>query len=125
MKNLKLLFLLVVGQFMLFTSMAQQDQKQLDLIYSKEEIQTLKTNQLEVYNALIYGLSNGTYVAEMPKGKELPELKSITLPQNAYSYASLGIKPLENENQYFKIANSNNLLVVKSILVLKNELANR
>jgi hypothetical protein len=59
----------------------------------------------------------------MPSGKET-QLPEIILVHNTNKFTDLGLKIL-NENQYFRIKDSNNMLVVKSMYVLKNELKNK
>jgi len=104
---------------------SQQTDSRLLSVYSETELNQIKQKDLANYNALIHGIENATYVVDLPKGKELPDMGSINLPSQGYSYASLGIKILEDQNQYFRINNSNKMLVVKSLLVLKNELLNK
>jgi hypothetical protein len=104
---------------------AQQADKQLSAVYSENEIQHFKNNDILYYNALIYGLENATYTVDAPNGKDIAELPSISIPKEKYNFTTLGIKIIEDKNQYFKINGSNKLLVVKSGLVLKNELNNK
>lgn len=119
MKKLALTFSLLV--FSVAGYSQQMDQRLLE-VYSEQELTEIKTKDIGFFNALVYGLENGTYITDMPQGKELENIKSIKLPKGNYTYASLGLRISEESNQYIKIEGTNKLLVVKSAIVLKNEL---
>jgi|SRR5690606_12578534 len=104
---------------------SQEVEQKLLKVYSSEEIAEMKKKDAQLYKALINGFDNIYYIAELPSGKETENLPSITIPKDNFSFESLGIKIIEDQNQYFKINGTNKLLVVKSGLVLKNELNNK
>lgn len=101
---------------------SQQMDERLLKVYSEQELTEIKKTNIGFFNALVYGLDNATYVSDLPSGKELGDLKTISLPSGHYSFASLGLKIVEDANQYYKIDGTNKMLVVKSGIVLMNEL---
>lgn len=105
-----------------FFGYAQQTDNRLLSVYSEQELSDIKKNDIELFNALVYGLDHALYVTDLPKEKDITDVQSITLPKENYTYASLGLRILEDKNQYLKINGTNKLLVVKSAIVLKNEL---
>ena len=114
--------LIIVFSFFLlsvFCSFGQSFKKELLKSYTKDEISAISKDDLSV---LDYALENAVYFAELPKEKKLdfPEIEGRGGSLNFTDY-SLKIK---NENQYFRIKNSDKLLVIKSMYVLKNELQN-
>lgn len=70
----------------------------------------------------MYAAKNGTYIVARPKGKELSPDGEITLERaKLVDPAAMGIK-ITDKTQYFTIAGTNDLLVVKSAWVLDNEM---
>jgi hypothetical protein len=81
------------------------------------------------YNLLNHALENGTYVTKAPEGK--PEGFTQSINWSLPGYPTLleladqfGIK-LENFNQYIRINGTDKMVVVKSRIVLENELSNK
>ena len=81
----------------------------------------------EAYEILSYALSNGTYIIDQPKDKDVsmfPELR-MELPVDANTkilFTDIGIK-ITDRSQYFQIVGQNKLLIVKSSNTLKLELS--
>lgn len=103
-----------------FVSNAQKYNNELLKSYSKSELSKLDSETLQIFE---YGITNAVYLAEIPAGKEI-QLPEIILVANSNKFTDLGLKIL-NENQYFRVKDSNSMLVVKSLFVLKNELKNK
>ena len=69
-----------------------------------------------------YAVKNGTYIIASPKGKDLKADGEVTLAKaKLVDPAAMGIKII-NRTQYFTIAGTTDLLVVKSTWVLENEM---
>jgi hypothetical protein len=118
--NMSRIIILFTFISLCFISTAQKYSSDLLKSYSKSELAQLDN---ETINVLEYGITNAVYLADMPSGKET-QLPEIILVHNTNKFTDLGLKIL-NENQYFRIKDSNNMLVVKSMYVLKNELKNK
>ena len=103
-----------------FISNAQKHNEELLKSYSKTELSSFDNETIKI---LEYGISNAVYLTTIPLGKEI-QLQEITIPNNSVKFTDLGLK-IANENQYFRVKNTNNMLVVKSLYVLKNELKNK
>jgi type 1 fimbria pilin len=101
-------------------SIAQKYNNELLKSYTKSEIQSM---DVETLQALEYGVENAIYFIAIPKEKQSNFL-GIKNPNSSSKYTDLGLK-IMNENQYFEIKETNQLMVVKSLFVLKNELINK
>lgn len=101
-------------------SFAQNYNSELLKSYSKVEIQSM---DVESVKALEYGVENAIYFTALPKGKKA-DFPVFENPKLITKYTDLGLK-ITNENQYFELKESNQLMVVKSVYVLKNELINK
>jgi hypothetical protein len=101
-------------------SIAQKYNNELLNSYTKSEIQSM---DVETLQALEYGIENAIYFITIPKEKQSNFLV-IKNPNSTTKYTSLGLK-ITSENQYFEIKETNQLMVVKSLYVLKNELLNK
>jgi len=103
-----------------FISHAQKHNEELLKSYSKTELSNFDNETIKI---LEYGISNAVYLTTIPLGKEI-QLPEINISNNSVKFTDLGLK-IMNENQYFRVKNTNNMLVVKSLYVLKNELKNK
>lgn len=103
-----------------FISNAQKNNEELLKSYSKTELSSFDNETIKI---LEYGISNAVYLTTIPLGKEI-QLPEINISNNSVKFTDLGLK-IMNENQYFRVKNTNNMLVVKSLYVLKNELKNK
>lgn len=103
---------------------AQEVDERLYHRYSAEEIGTMITDNRAEYDLITYALDNALYVGnyDSSKGTDLPtiQVNSKQLP----SYLELDLD-LKAENQYFKIAGEEKVLVVKSRWVLNHEMQNK
>lgn len=123
MKKTLFLLLFVAGGFSLFGQNTVLENPETELLkaYTQPELNTLKKEQPENYQALIFGLKNAMSVEKVNFGTKEVSLSTIDVDiDNLPTFASLGIK-IKNENQYFLIANSDKVLLVKSFYLLKNK----
>ena len=114
--------------FVLLTlsSWSQTVESQLGKSYSKEEIAQFKAeNSLPLYE---YALTHACYLITAPQGKDISQFDVLDLPAKAsekpLNFTSFGFKILDR-TQYFKVANSDQILVVKSKNVLSLEMQNQ
>jgi hypothetical protein len=109
-----LLFFLTV-QF----AQAQKFNSKLLKSYSQEELDSFSQEDLK---AIEYGITNAVYFAAIPEGKEtnFPEIMNLG---SSLDFTEYKLK-ISSENQYYRIKNTDKMLVVKSMFVLKNELIN-
>lgn len=108
------------------SSWSQTVESQLSKSYSKEEIAQFKAeNSLPLYT---YALDHACYLITAPQGKDISQFDVIDLPATAsekpLNFTTFGFKILDR-TQYFKVANSNQILVVKSKNVLSLEMQNQ
>jgi hypothetical protein len=108
------------------SSWSQTVESQLSKSYSKEEIAQIKAdNSLPLYT---YALEHACYLITAPQGKDLSQFDVLDLSSNAsekpLNFTDLGFKILDR-TQYFKVANSDKILVVKSKNVLSLEMQNQ
>ncbi len=101
-------------------SIAQNYNNELLKSYTKSEMQSM---DIETFKALEYGIEHAIYFIASPKEKQV-DFPTINNPKLLTKYTELGLK-IKNENQYFVMKESNQLMVVKSLFVLKNELLNK
>lgn len=107
------------------TSFSQDFDKRLEKTYSKSQLITMKNENLAQFNMLNYALDNALYVIEMPVEKMSQIQGTIAYDQkNKATFLELGLT-ITKENQYFKIKDTNKVLVVKSEWLLMNELNSR
>ncbi len=108
------------------TSWSQTVESQLSKSYSKEEIAQFKAEtSLPLYE---YALTHACYLITAPQGKDISQFDVLDLPAKAsekpLNFTSFGFKILDR-TQYFKVANSDQILVVKSKNVLSLEMQNQ
>ena len=120
---MKKLFVLILPLILSGTLYAQDFDQRLLKSYSTEELTAMNTQNPQDLTVLNYALNNACYFSEIPKGKEVPEFKSIELTDLTVvpCFAELGLR-IESQNQYLRINGTDKLLVVKSKWVLNNEL---
>ena len=121
MKKGLLIILLVFTQQIL----AQKASPALLKSYSKTELQSFEQDGQGAINVLNYAVDHACYTVMIPEGKDISQFSTINLKSKKdirFTDYQLQIK---DRTQYFKIDGSNELLVVKSINVLKLEMQNR
>lgn len=112
--------------FLSLTSWSQTTESQLSKSYSKAEISQIKeTNLLPLYE---FALTHACYLIEAPQGKDLSQFDALDLPskttEKAINFTDLGLKILD-KTQYFLVANTTKILVVKSKNILSLEMQNQ
>ena len=118
--------------FLSLTSWSQTIDSQLSKSYSKEEITQIKeSNSLPLFE---FALTHACYLIDAPQGKDVSNFQTIQLSKNTnipmeiskepIVFTDLGLKILD-KTQYFLVANSNKILVVKSKNILSLEMQNQ
>jgi hypothetical protein len=114
------------------SSWSQTVESQLSKSYSKEEIAQFKAeNSSPLYE---YALTHACYIIDAPQGKDVSNFQTIQLSSNPnipiviskepIVFTDFGLKILDR-TQYFLIANTNKIFVVKSKNVLSLEMQNQ
>jgi hypothetical protein len=114
----KLFLIACFGAFFCAYTMAQDVDQRLLVKYSEAELVDMKKKNNAEYEFQLYCLDNAfskvTYSSE--KGGNYPEL---TLPTATSTYLDLGLSILKDKNQAYKLAGTNELLVLNSEIVLR------
>jgi hypothetical protein len=121
MKKGLLIILLVFTQQIL----AQKASPALSKSYSKTELESFEQDGQGTINILNYAVDQACYTVMVPEGKDISHFSTIKLKSKKdirFTDYQLQIK---DRTQYFKIEGSNELLVVKSINVLRLEMQNK
>jgi len=121
MKKGLLIILLVFTQQIL----AQKASPALLKSYSKTELQSFEQDGQGTINVLNYAVDHACYTVMIPEGKDISPFSTINLKSKKdirFTDYQLQIK---DRTQYFKIEGNNELLVVKSINVLRLEMQNK
>jgi|SRR5574343_121318 len=117
---------LAVSLFISSYSFSQKVDETLSKKYSSEEMKTLKKVDSKKYELINFSLQNACYIIEIPAGKNTSEYQMISVPDMAkLNFQDLGLSIIENQNQYFLIQGTNKMLVVKSAIVLNQELSSK
>jgi hypothetical protein len=118
--------------FLSLTSWSQTIDSQLSKSYSKEEITQIKeSNSLPLFE---FALTHACYLIDAPQGKDVSNFQTIQLSKNTnipmeiskepIVFTDFGLKILD-KTQYFLVANTNKILVVKSKNILSLEMQNQ
>ena len=113
------------------SSWSQTVETQLSKSYSKEEIAQIKeSNSLPLFE---FALTHACYLIDAPQGKDVSNFPTIQLSSNPdvplviskepIVFTDFGLKILDR-TQYFLVANTNKILVVKSKNILSLEMQN-
>lgn len=114
------------------SSWSQTVETQLSKSYSKEEIAQIKeSNSLPLFE---FALTHACYLIDAPQGKDVSNFPTIQLSSNSdvplviskepIVFTDFGLKILDR-TQYFLVANTNKILVVKSKNILSLEMQNQ
>ena len=123
------LFYALIFAFLSLQSWSQTTESQLSKSYSKEEILQIKaSNELPLYE---YALTHACYLIDVPQGKDVSSFPTIQLSKNPsipletskepIRFSDFNLKILD-KTQYFLVANTNKILVVKSKNILSLEM---
>jgi len=104
---------------------AQKASPALAKSYSKTELQAFEQDGQETINALNYAIDHACYTVVIPEGKDVSQFPSISLKSKKEIRFTDYQLQIKDRTQYFKIEGSNELLVVKSINILKLEMQNK
>ena len=120
------LFYAFIFALLSLSSWSQTTESQLSKSYSKEEIAQFKAeNSLPLYE---YALTHACYIIDAPQGKDISQFPifDLMLPQNPEPivFTNFGIRILD-KTQYYKVINTNKILVVKSKNILSLEMQNQ
>jgi hypothetical protein len=121
---MKLFSIVLVSAFCSLISLSQEIDSRLLSRYAPEQLTEMYNNNNQEYQFLVYALDNAVYLTDTPEGKTTANFESIDLLNRNFDFVSLGLL-IKDENQYFKIAGEDKLLVVKSRLVLNYEMQNK
>jgi asparagine N-glycosylation enzyme membrane subunit Stt3 len=121
MKKGLLIILLTLTQQLV----AQKASPALSKSYSKTELQAIEQDGQGTINVLNYAVDHACYTVVVPEGKEVSKFPTISLKSKKDIRFTDYQLHIIDRTQYFKIEGSNELLVVKSINVLKLEMQNK
>lgn len=102
-----------------FFSFSQSYNSELLKSYTKKELQNFDS---ETIKALEYGIENAVYYTQIPEEKNA-QLAEIELSGKLVKFTDIGLK-INNETQYFSVKGTDQMLVVKSINILKLQMKN-
>jgi len=108
------------------TSWSQTTESQLSKTYSKEEILQIKaSNEMPLYE---YALTHACYLIDAPQGKDVSQFEvfDLLLPPSPEPiiFTNYSIRILDR-TQYYRVINTNKILVVKSTNILSLEMQNQ
>lgn len=126
------LFYIFAFTFLSFDAFSQNLETTLSKSYSKEEILQIKaSNELPLYE---FALTHACYIIDIPEGKDVSNFQTIQLsstPNNPMEiskepiwFTDFGLK-IQDRTQYFLVARTNKILVVKSRNILLLEMQNQ
>jgi hypothetical protein len=120
------LFYAFLFAFLSLTSWSQTAESQLSKTYSKEEILQIKaSNEMPLYE---YALTHACYLIDAPQGKDVSQFEvfDLLLPPSPEPiiFTNYSIRILDR-TQYYRVINTNKILVVKSKNILSLELQNQ
>ena len=112
--------------FLSLTSWSQTTESQLSKTYSKEEILQIKaSNEMPLYE---YALTHACYLIDAPQGKDISQFEvfDLLLPPSPEPiiFTNYSIRILDR-TQYYRVINTNKILVVKSKNILSLEMQNQ
>ena len=121
MKKGLLIILLVLSQQLV----AQKASPALSKSYSKTELLAFEQDSQGTINVLNYAIDHACYSVLIPEGKDVSQFSTISLKSKKdIRFTDYQLRIIDR-TQYFKIEGSNELLVVKSINVLRLEMQNK
>ena len=120
------LFYAFLFAFLSLTSWSQTAESQLSKTYSKEEILQIKaSNEMPLYE---YALTHACYLIDAPQGKDISQFEVFDLllqpSPEPIIFTNYSIRILDR-TQYYRVINTNKILVVKSKNILSLELQNQ
>ena len=123
---MKFIFFLSISLFFSNGLLSQEIDVVLSKKYSKIELEQIEQNEIVKFELISYATKNACYVIDSPEGKDVSNFGTIVLDSfKNINYLDLGLSIIENQNQYFRIEGTNQLLVVKSTWVLNYEISKK
>ena len=121
MKKGLLIILLAFAQQLV----AQKANPALAKSYSKTELQSFEQDGQGTINILNYAVDHACYTVIIPEGKDVSQFPTISVKSKKEIRFTDYQLQIKDRTQYFKMEGSNELLVVKSINILKLEMQNK
>jgi hypothetical protein len=119
-KGLLIILLAFAQQFY-----AQKASSELSKSYSKIELQQFDAAGNGTIETLNYAVDHACYIIQSPEGKDVSQFPSIAIKsKKELRFTDLHLQ-IKDRTQYFKIEGSNEILVVKSLNILKLEMQNK
>lgn len=119
-KGLLIILLAFVHQFH-----AQKASPALSKSYSKTELQQFEQDGQGTIELLNYAVDHACYIIQTPAGKDVSEFPTLALKsKKEVHFTDLHLQ-IKDRTQYFNIEGSNELLVVKSLNILRLEWQNQ
>jgi hypothetical protein len=119
-KGLLVILLAFAQQFV-----AQKASPALAKSYSKTELQSFEQDGQGTINILNYAIDHACYTVVIPEGKDVSQFPSLSVKSKKEIRFTDYQLQIKDRTQYFKIEGSNELLVVKSMNILKLEMQNK
>jgi hypothetical protein len=117
--------LLIISLVLSQQLVAQKASPALSNSYSKTELLAFEQDEQGTINVLNYAIDHACYTVLIPEGKDVSQFSMISLKsKNDIRFTDYQLQ-IKDRTQYFKIEGTNELLVVKSINVLKLEMQNK
>jgi hypothetical protein len=120
MKKGLLIILLSIAQQMV----AQKANPALSESYTTRELQALEQKATGTIEVLNYAVDHACYTIAIPEGKDVSQFPTIIRPLKSLRFTDYELEILDH-TQYFRVEGKNELLVVKSINILKLEMQNK
>lgn len=120
MKKGLLIILLAFTQQMF----AQKANPALSESYTTRELQALEQEATGTIEVLNYAVDHACYTVAIPEGKDVSQFPTMIKPLSSLRFTDYELQILDH-TQYFRVAGKNELLVVKSINILKLEMQNK
>lgn len=115
--------ILLVPASVLITLLATGQTTQNEPVKATQTIEQLAVSSPEEYTAIkTYAAQNGTYVTALPKGKDARLDGTVTPEQVASNDPFTMGLTIQSVNQYFRIEGTEQMLVVKSLYTLQQEM---
>jgi hypothetical protein len=120
MKKGLLIILLAITQQIV----AQKASPALSESYTDRELKALEQDKQGTIDVLNYAVDHACYTIIIPEGKDVSQFPTILKPKESLRFTDYELRILDR-TQYFQLAGKNELLVVKSMNILKLEMQNK
>ncbi len=120
MKKGLLIILLAITQQIV----AQKASPALSESYTDRELKAFEQDKQGTIDVLNYAVDHACYTIIIPEGKDISQFPTILKPKGSLRFTDYELRILDR-TQYFQLAGKNELLVVKSMNILKLEMQNK